>query len=165
MNAPARNRDSEFAAAMGTLKAAYTGYRPEPEEWRAMLRVWSERLSRYPVQAVNRAVWRATKSYPDRFPTLGQLEAIVVSIAKTLSDNGEPRKYLPVTNQGREAYLLEADSPCEQLARLWELEDAGRKGPVPQEEGARRLAQILSVMDKHTVWAKAKKVATKEAQA
>lgn len=160
MNAPAIHQN--FLAAMNGLRAGYPSYKPHPKEWESLLRVWFERLKNYHQRVLNAAVWQAHKAFPEWFPTLGQFESVCSNLAKTSlgKDPVPPSRQLPRTTQGREAYLLEAESPCEKLARLWELEDAGRVGPVPQEEGAKRFRELTAAMEKHAAWAEQRRKAT-----
>lgn len=152
--------NQNFAAALGALKAGYPSHKPHPKEWESTLRVWFDRLKNYPPRVINAAVWRAQKSHPEWFPTLGQFDSVCSELAKTsLAQEPNSRAgYLPRTTQGREAYLLEAGSPFEQLARLWELEDSARPNrATPPEEGTVRFKQFWATWDKHAAWAAERK--------
>ncbi len=154
MNAKADNWETNFASAMGYLRASYPTQRFDEPQWRSMLGVWSRMLRKYPVPVLARSVQLVTRQHPDRFPTLPQFEQACASAAKSYTPEGRPLPRLPATTQGREAYILEGGSPFEQLARLWETEDAGKPQtmPTPQDAGALRFRQLWSTWGKHEAW-------------
>lgn len=142
-----------FAEAMGIMRQCYPTYRFTDEEWRSLLRAWSMKLASYPVKVVGEAAWRVPQSFPDKFPTLGQFEALVAGVSKSFSREGRPLPRLPATLGGNEARILEASNPFERLARMWEAEIQIKKldpdRPPPDEVHQRWMKEFWQVWEKN----------------
>lgn len=153
MNAqePSREWKQYFAQAMGFLRKAYPAERSSDDEWKATMRAWAHKLQRHPHQVVGQALSRAVDQYPDRFPTLGQVDAICTSVAKSFTPSGELLSRTPRTLPAIEARILDAQNPFEQLARLWEGEARhGRFGsnPPPADVLKRWMKDFWAVWEK-----------------
>lgn len=158
MSAPKVNHwQRVFGEAMATMRASYPSQRIPEGEWTAMVRVWAERLKDYPPQVLSQAMIALLKGSPDRMPTLPQALSACAAAQRSYTPEGKPLPRLPVTDRGREAHILGADSPLEQLARYWELEDRGKPNiATPHDVGQKRFKQFWQVFEKHEAWAKAR---------
>lgn len=144
-----------FKQAMDFLRASYPSSRIEDDSWRVTLRVYWEQLSDLPWPVVSQAVRKAPKEFTEWFPSAGQLRQVCEPIAKSWKHREErealgPERQIPTTRYGQEAYLLEADSPAEKIARYWEAENQHwAKHPEARTEdvGKKRFQQIRKILE------------------
>lgn len=154
-----------FMEGYQVLADCYPGYRPSVEEMAKQAKAYFDRLETYSWQDVSKALMRASQPefYPDRFPTVGQLQAVVEDCrrrrAKAEREETQQRmdereaesargrmREIPVTQQAQRTYIQEGGTGWEKLARYWECESKARKldptKPTPPEIYQRRMGEF-----------------------
>ena len=157
----------EFKRYIVDLMRSYPSFRRSRAEMGRTTATYFRRLRRYPWQSVVDGISVATDYHPERFPTVGQLAAI---IRKAGSDQDatsrrsrrremtdlersvatHERDQLPRDPSAQSAYVSSAETEAERLARLWEIEDIsdGRQpwDDTPQVIAMARFAALEAVL-------------------
>jgi hypothetical protein len=149
------------------LMDLYSSYRRRDEERLRTAKAYAKKLQPLDYAKVKYACEVAADPghFPERFPNVGQIQQLCNVKRKDFDkadasqmsgqeryDAQESRKLVPKTPQGQAAYIQDGKPEWEQLARLWECEDAvsGRKpwDDTPIEIGKRRGRAIDTILDR-----------------
>jgi len=157
----------DFKLKLFSLMRSYPTFRMPEKERDATGDSYFDRLSRYKTAEVTDAIDCAVDSHPDRFPSVGQLIAIIrrmstdrhASIRSATrtdmteaerSEANEARSHLPVNPDHQSRYISAATSEAERMARTWEIEDfcSGRHpwDETPRNVGKDRFASLLAIL-------------------
>jgi hypothetical protein len=142
-----------FAEGLAWLFALYPGARLDETTVSAY---WGL-LRPLELEAVLSAIRRSANAGEAQWPpTAPQLRSVALGEEKSLKARRSERGVaglLPRTTQGREAYVLAADSPFERLARFWETESdelgLAPGATTPKELGAMRWKEFWKTWEKH----------------
>jgi len=139
-----------FGQALGTLRANYPGmYVGNETDWGGVVRVYHDRCKHFPKEVVAKTVFGATKSWPDKFPTLGQFQE-VLELNHRAYESRAQRQALPPPSKPEQG--LEEDNPFMALARRWERESATMGltpgTPTPERIAKRRMEELNELMSK-----------------
>lgn len=141
------NEKNRFAEAMSVLRDCYPGaWWGDDGEWRRRLKAYWDQLKGMDYRDVVKALTDCPGAdfYPDRFPTVGQVQRVAIAAegerrkreaaakdeyerrrAGPVEDWTDPKVYyrhIPKTPPGQQHYIEGAANPWEKLARIWECE-------------------------------------------
>lgn len=161
----------EFKAGMDKLRTRYGAFYGNDQEWRSRLGAYFEQLRKHELRDVATALERAPSAdfYPDRFPTSGQLQRLVIAAELERQQQAERVRYardeqsederareeyslIPIGEKAQADYIAAATTPHDRLAREWKCESK-RLGldptkPTPPEIVARRTAEVHAMLDR-----------------
>lgn len=154
-----------FADGMVKLRASYGNFFGDDREWKQRVDVYFSQLRRHELDDVRAAFARAPNPdfYPDRFPTVGQLQRLVIAaeLERKQGASAERRVHdavtederlreefslIPIGSEAQAAYIAAANTPLDRLAREWQCEskrlNLDPTKPSPPEIQARRLREF-----------------------
>lgn len=163
---------ARFAEALLRLRNCYGAFFGDAAEWKTRTSTYFEQLRKHEVRDVEEALKRAPGPdfHPDRLPTAGQLQRIVVAVEveRKQAKNDATRREMqrtederileefaavPVWPAAQAEYIAEAANEYERLGRRWQCESktAGFDPlkPSPPSVQSRRMREFWDLWGSH----------------
>ena len=155
-----------FEKALFDLMRSYPTFRVSEKERDRIADAYFNRLSRFKLRYVVEAIDSAVNYHPDKFPSVGQLIAVIRrvmaehqstmrSTTRTEMTDAEreearnARSQLPTDPQRQSEYVSSAETEAERIARMWEIEDMIASDPgseTPRDRAKDRFSSLLALI-------------------